>query len=856
VKTKTAQIPFIITGVVVGILIILIAFLGFSIRRSFPKLNGEIYFQELKEGVDIYRDQMGIPHIFASTEYDLFFAQGFVHAQDRFWQMDFWRHQGAGRLSELLGEATLETDIFLRTLGWERVARQELAELDAETLAILQAYADGVNAYLSDHSGTALSLEYLFLNIVNDDYQPKPWTAINTLTWPKAMAWDLGSSQLNRELDRALLSKTLSLEEIALFFPTYPKDRPVIVNHPQLSTFNPSQSPTSQNVLGDSALSLEYLASPLESKPFLNFGSSIDIGSNSWVVSGDLTNTGMPIFANDPHLGQQIPSIWYQIGLHCEPISPDCQYSIAGFSFAGVPGVIIGHNEHITWGMTNVGPDVIDLFIEKINPQNPDQYEYNGNWQDMETITERIEIAGKEPFELKVQITKHGPIITSAYDLESNLEGANLEIPEQYAIAIRWPALEPTILLDSILNINRASNWEEFRSAASKFSVPSQNLLYADIYGNIGYQMPGLIPIRPEGNNGKYPVPGWTSEHDWQGYIPFEDLPFAFNPPEGYIVTANNAVVGLEYPYFITDDWAPGLRAQRIVDMLEDAPSPITIDYIQQMQGDNYNLFAEEILPILLSIDLEAVLIDPTERDSSSITEAEERILHLDSTRSILQDWDYHNDMSSAPAALFNAFWRHLAPATFNDELPNYFPASIHAPWMEIIRKIMYDPKSSWWDNRNTRPTEDRDDIFVYAFSQAVDELEDKLGKNPAKWAWSDLHTITFTHTFMNNFPFINNLFNRGPYANSGGSAIVNATSWSANSYTTSWMPSMRMIVDLSNLDASLTVHTTGQSGHAYHSHYADMPDLWRKIQYYPMYWERASIEANAANHLELTPTK
>ena len=806
-------------------------------QKSFPQIDGELQVEGLDGPVDIYRDSFGIPHIYAASQHDLFFTQGYVHAQDRFWQMDFWRHQGAGRLSEMLGDATLDTDKFLRTLGWERVARQELDLLDAPSRAILEAYTDGVNAYLAEHTGTALALEYAFLPIVNSDYQPDAWTTLNSLTWAKAMAWDLRRN-LDTEIDRAMLLKELTPEQVADLFPPYPDDHPEIV-----PGFSSEQSQIIDNyqfsIENWKLLSQLFVAAKndISALDTLTGGGFEGIGSNSWAVSGELTDTGMPLLANDPHLGAQMPSIWYEVGLHCAPKTEDCGLDVAGFSFAGVPGVVIGHNDHIAWGFTNVGPDVMDLYIEKINPENPNQYEFQGEWVDMDIVTEEIQVAGGEIVEHTVRLTQHGPVITEDYGLETFAEdvGVALAVPDNYALAVRWTALEPTCVFCSIWKFNQAQNWDEFRLAAQEFVVPAQNLLYADVDGNIGYQMPGNIPMRVDNHDGMLPVPGWMGEYEWQGYIPFEELPFAFNPPEGYIATANNAVVGPDYPYLITYQWSYGYRAQRIVDMLEGATGPIDISYIQQMQGDNKELLVDVLVPVLMSFSMD----DPD----------------LEEARGLLSGWDGQLNMESAPAALYMIFWRNLLEATFTDELPEFYGVGVESGAKEIIRNIVPQPDNPWWDDQTTPEVESRDEIFRLAFEAAYKEMRSLQGKNSADWSWSDLHTLTFYNQVMNSFPFIKNAFNRGPYPTAGGSSIVNATGWDASlPYEVDWLPSMRMIVDLGDLTNSLTVHTTGQSGHPYHPHYVDQVDLWRTIQYKSQLWDKADIESDAEGHLRLVP--
>ena len=823
---------------VVVILAIVFAVTGtMLVKRSFPIVMGRFQAPGLNDPVDIYRDSYGIPHLYASTAHDLFFAQGYVHAQDRFWQMDFWRHTGAGRLSELLGKSTLDTDIFLRTLGWERVAQEELKNLAPEELAILQAYADGVNAYLADHSGSALSLEYAILPLINAGYQPKPWTPVNTLTWAKAMAWDLRGN-MDEEIRRAILLKLMPAGQVNELFPPYPASHPYIIPGTQSSSFSVPKAEQaaalpvglSVDVLRGVRLDIRRVSDLLEP---LGRG----IGSNNWVISGQRTATGKPMLANDPHLSAQMPSIWYEVGLHCTPRSDQCPFEVAGFSFAGVPGVVIGHNNRIAWGVTNVGPDVQDLYIEKINPANPDEYEYRGEWKPMQVIEDVIQVGSSEQVPIKIRMTQHGPIISGLYeDLDEFGQKAGIELPGKFDVALRWTALEPAYIYKAIWGFNKAQNWDEFRQAARYFTVPAQNLVYADVDGNIGYQMPGAIPVRTKGN-GTLPVPGWTGEYEWTGFIPFEDLPHVYNPPQGYIATANNAVVSPDYPYLITTNWDTGFRSQRIVDMIENAPGPIDAAYIQTMQGDNGNLNAATLMPILMAVPLNDA--------------------HLDAVRQLFVGWNYQDHMDSAPAALFSAFWKHLLTGTFHDDLPEQErPAGSDDYWL-IVQNLVKQPGSTWWDNQATGQAEMRDEIFRQAFKGAVEELEMTFGADPKWWSWGSLHTTTFRNATLGKSGIapIEALFNRGPYRTSGSSADVNATSWDAvDGYTVRWLPSMRMIVDLNDLRQSVTVNTLGQSGHAYHPHYNDMADLWRNIGYHRMLWAQEDVFADSQGHLQLIP--
>ena len=814
--------------------------------KSFPQVEGEIKLEGLDGAVDIYRDSMGIPHIYATTSHDLFFAQGYVHAQDRFWQMDAWRHIGSGTLSEMFGAGQVETDTFLRTLGWRQTAEQEYAALDPVSKAIIDTYTEGVNAYLKDHDTTALSLEYAILGLLSPDYEIEPWTPVNSLTWGKAMAWDLRGN-MGEEIERAVLLKTLTPEQVAELFPPYPEDHPVIVNEIgeqalkvesqrsqvpsdlQLSTFN-------FEPLADRFALLDGLMGPMGE----------GIGSNSWAVAGSRTSTGLPLLANDPHLGIQMPSIWYQVHLECQPVTAECPYNVAGFSFAGVPGVVIGHNDRIAWGVTNVGPDVMDLYIERVNPDNPDQYEVNGEWVDFETRTESIQVVGGEPVEITVRSTRHGPVISESYGPLKNdntnddpefipfKDRAGIELPGQYVISLQWTALAPSTPFQAIWGFNRAQNWEDFREAARYFHVPAQNLLYADVDGNIGYQMPGDIPMRA-GGDGTLPVPGWTDEYEWTGLIPFEELPYTFNPAEGYIVTANNQVHPRQYPNLITRDWDYGFRARRIVDMIETAPGKIDSAYMQSMQADGFNASAATYVPLLLQMD--------------ELTEAETH------ARQLLEGWDNQDQADSAAAAVFNAFWRHLLKNTFHDDLPEAHWPSGGNRWFEVMRNIAED--SPFWDDKSTESNETREEILRKSFEDGVTELEKLLGKDPDRWSWGALHTATFRNGTLgeSGVSLIESLFNRGPFPTGGGSSIVNATGWDAEEgYELISLPSLRAVYDLSAWENSVTVHTTGQSGHAYHPHYIDMAPLWANVEYYSMLWEKGTITTQTEGHLILSP--
>ncbi|MFQ5594359.1 MAG: penicillin acylase family protein [Anaerolineae bacterium] len=794
--------------ILLGVLLLLIIAAGgiaryYYLPRAWPQTDGTLTLAGLQAPVEVFRDKWGIPNIYAQNEHDLFFAQGYVHAGDRLWQMDFNRRIGSGRLSELVGEATLDTDIFLRHLGMHRASAKDWELLSPEVRAILTAYVDGVNTYIESHQGR-LPLEYTILGV-----KPEPWKPLDSIVWAKVMAWDLGGNW-EAELLRARLINQVGRQAVADLVPPYPQDAPVIVP-PGVGNYA---------FLQDATLTAYR---PIRQVLGISTGAW---ASNNWVVSGDKSTTGAPLLANDPHLGLNIPSVWYANGLH----APD--FDVVGVTFPGIPGIVIGHNRNIGWGVTNLGPDIQDLYIEKINPDNPNQYEFQGQWEEMQVIQEVIRVKGRpDPEVVTVRITRHGPIMNPAVE---SLKGA------LQPLAMRWTALDGTTMFEALRRLNEAENWDQFRAALSHWAIAGQNFVYADTAGNIGYQATGLVPIRKSGD-GSVPVPGWTGDYEWTGFIPFDEMPRSFNPPSGYIVTANNKVVADSYPYFLSNEWAAPYRAQRIEQLLT-AKDKLSPEDFRDIQADTYVLPAERLMPFFQQV--------------SAAGDVQAKAI------SALQDWDMQEQADSAGAAVFEAWFHHAVLNTFSDELGEWMEDYSRAG-MEALLQLLDNPDAAWWDDVTTPDkTETREEILSRALADAVQELQEKEGGN---WSWGGLHTMTFVHQPLGQSGIapLEWVFNKGPVRARGSQFTVNRGGFSFNEpYTMQAGSSYREILNLAEpsassghrWDASLFQHTTGQSGQPFHSHYADMIAPWQAVEHQPMWFSREMIRANRVATLILVP--
>lgn len=784
-------------------------------RRPLPKERGKISLDGLHETVEILFDRYGVPHIYAENEDDLYFAQGYVHAQERLWQMELNRRIGSGRLSEFFGELTLETDRFCRRLGMHRAAADDLARLSTHNRRVLDTYARGVNAFIAEHS-KRLPIEFTLLRS-----KPEPWQPTDSLLWGKMMGWNLGGNW-ETELVRAKIVAKIGVARASLLESGYDPNHPLII-------------PPGIEYQGINLGLLEQYENIKQLSGFGHMG-----GSNNWVVDGSMTASGAPILCNDPHLGQAAPSIWYE----CHLVAGDID--VVGASFPGSPGVVIGHNQYIAWGVTNAVSDVEDLYIEKFHPEKPHLYEYQGEWKEATVVQEAIKVRGKKKAVIEeVRITQHGPVIS--YLPQEHGADQSSELP----LTIRWTGLERCDIISSIQKLNRASNWEEFRDALRDWDVPAQNFVYADTNGNIGYIMAGAIPIRSQGQ-ALVPSPGWTGEYEWTGYIPFDELPQTFNPPQHFIATANNRVVDDTYPYYITNEWLNGYRAQRIRDLLK-SKNKLTLDDMATIQGDYYSLPASQVVPHILPLQGKTAL--------------EEQALE------ILRAWDFMLAPDSIAAAIYITFYTHLERlvigALLGDDEPllqNYLGvgstmlatlsgyASRSRP---LVIRLLQERDDNWFAHsvlpNNVHSWES---VLSTALSVAIAELQEQLGNDITRWHYGKVHRMTYRHPLGTIKP-LEKIFNRGPFPVGGDYDTVNMGAvLPTQPQEVITVPSYRQIVDLASMENSRSVHAPGQSGHQASKHYDDFIKLWMKVEHHPMLYARPMIESAATGRLHLRPKK
>jgi penicillin amidase len=781
---------------------------------SQPQVDGKTSLAGIKAGVDIVRDAQGIPHIYAQSTDDAYFALGYVHAQDRLWQMELNRRIAAGRMAEILGSGAVDTDRFLRTLGVRRNAEAILPNLAPETRAALDAYARGVNAYLGARTGP-LPPEFL----ISGAASPAPWQPADSIGWQTMMAWDLGANW-SQELLRMRLSQRLSLSQIDAFLPPYPGDAPVkTMDYTKL--YRELAGTTQQLLKVSQAAPPSYVEG---------------MGSNNWVVAGGLSETGKPLLANDPHLSLSAPALWYFAHLSAPGMN------VIGATLPGIPGVVLGRTDRIAWGFTNTAPDVQDLYIERINPANPGQYQTPEGWADFAVRREVIKVKGAADVALDVRVSRHGPVITGALPIADR---APVDA-KKYAISFAWTALRADDLtLQAGIKLNRARNWDEFLNAAKDFASPQQNMVYADIDGNIGFVAPARVPVRKPENDlkGLAPAPGWDARYDWAGFIPFDELPRQFNPASQRVITANNKIVGPDYPHFLTSEWSLPYRADRIAALLDATPKH-SMESFARIQGDHVSLAALELLPLL--------------RETAPRTPRARLAL------AALGSWNGAMAVDRMEPLVFNAWMREASRRMFADELgealmKDYWDQrNMHQSMVRVLKDAQ--GQSAWCRDVAAPPAaapQTCAELLSASLEDALTDLERRYGGDMAKWRWGDAHAARSEHRPFGRVAPLAKLFDiRVPTP--GDTYTVNVGRYNlrdeAEPFANRHAASLRALYDLSNPENSRFIHSTGQSGNVLSPLYRNLNQRWADVAYVPMKMERHAAEQGALGTLRLEP--
>lgn len=782
---------FVISFSVFFVLLISIGIWAYlQIQKPMPQVRGELEVAGLADEVSVYRDEQGVPHIEAENDVDLYFAQGFVTAQDRLFQMDLSRRQASGQLAEVIGEGMLDQDRFFRTFGLRRAAEASEAAYDEETYGYLEAYAEGVNAFMAQAiENGELPIEFRLAG-----YEPTPWEPLDSLTIGKYMAYDLNGNWQGQAF-RHWLAQHVTEEEALDLMPVYPEDGPVIL---ELAQDIPVDI---RNAFSKTA---DYLPHPFA-------------GSNNWVLSGERTASGEPMLADDPHLGLATPSIWYETHLTSPTVN------VTGVIFAGVPGIILGSNEEIAWGVTNVGPDVQQLYFEQRHPEEPSTFLYDDEWYEAEVITEEILVADQEPYEHEITLTRNGPLLS---------EYASFDEQAEYALSMRWTAHEATTELQAVLDFNRADDWDSFSEALTSFQAPAQNFVFASQDGTIAYRANGLIPIRPEEDDALLPVPGWDPAYQWEGYIPWDELPTIINPDSGIISTANNQIVDDDYPYHITHTWAQPYRHQRIIDVLY-AASDHTAEDMMDLQMDVVNLQAEEFVPILTR-----ALRD---REQSDI---EEQALTM------LQDWQYEDLRDEPGPLLFHLWMDEISSQLFKEALPKEI-YDLFEGRANIVDEMLRDA-----DEGQTGPWIEKAGGFEVlvstSFQQAVARATELQGENPSDWKWGEFHQVVFNHPLAAITP-LNYLFNGSPLPADGSRITVKAASYHTETGIVTNGAGWRGVMDLADLENTHHLVGPGQSGHVFSDTYHSQREAWVNGDYHITSLQPEQYQP-LSDHLQLIP--
>ena len=767
-------------------------------RTRLPRKKGTFSLAGLSAPVEILRDRWGIPHIYANSSSDAFFAQGFVHAQDRIWQMELNRRTACGKLSEIFGEVALDTDRTARTFGFDRLGRADWEIVSDEFRVGMLAYTAGVNAFLT-HRKTKLPVEFTLLSL-----KPEPWTVEDSMAFSRVMIWQL-SHAWQGEIIRAEIAEKVGIENAAELEIHYPEGNPLTL--PKGIEFNALDlTGTLQKIPG----------------PFLDRGK----GSNAWAVSPARSATGNAVLCNDMHLALSMPGLWYQVHMHARD-----DLHVTGVSIPGLPTVLVGHNERIAWGMTLAYTDAEDLFIEQIDFAK-NRYLFMESWQQAEVIEEEILVKDQEkPHIEKVFITRHGPIISDV-----------VGYPAQH-VAVQSMALRPVKAMDGWFGLNNAYGWDDFVKACRLIAAPQLNVAYADVENNIGYWVTGKVPVRAKGD-GDIPVPGWTGEYEWIGEVPFQEMPHALNPEQGYYVTCNHKIVPDDYPHFLGNIWMNGYRAVRLSELIE------SVEKLSLLDHQNFHMDVKSIP----GLELVARLAEINDPDPD-----------VQLALKWLRDWDGFLTPESVGGMLYQILRYTLVRSILDPGLgpelsQRYMGAGFHPLLMNaneffghdtVVLLRLLDSPDSWW----MQAAGGRDTVIVASLKQSIAWLRENLGDDPASWRWGRIHQVNFEHPLGLQKP-LDKVFNRGPFPIGGDTDTPCQTAMLPDDpyNNKAWSPTFRQVVDMGDFSRSVTIHPPGQSGQIASKHYDDLIDPWLKGQYFPMLWTREQVDAEVKGKVILNP--
>lgn len=797
------SISFIIIFIVAG------AIFYNMLSSSLPAYQGIITSSKIISDIEIYRDSFAVPYIFAENDNDAAFALGYVHAQERLFTMDFIRRAGEGRLSEILGDEAVPFDNMFRTVGIKRNILRNYSRIDPSVISLLQSYSDGVNAYIEERKGN-YSIEFDVLG-----YQPEKWKPLHSLIIIKMMAWELNMSWWT-DLTFSELIQKLGEKKALEILPDYPENAPTIIadNFKYLSAINSSLVETD--------------------KAFRNFigWTGTHIGSNNWVVNANKSTSGKPIIANDPHLAFSAPGKWFAATVNSKE-----GWETSGVTLPGVPGIVIGKGENISWVLTNVMNDDADFYIEKLDSSDS-KYSVDGQWRDLRIIKDTIKVKNGKDRVIEIKETHRGPIISDIHTFNFIYNTAESEFPP---ISMKWLGNEFSDEMLGFYKINKAKNWNQFREGVKYFGIPGQNFVYADTTGNIGYIMGARIPLRKK-NNPTLVFDGTNTENDWQGYVPVEEIPVVLNPKENFITSANNKILK-DFKYHISNLWEPSSRIDRIYELLNSKEKHSAEDF-KKYQMDITSPYAKLITSHIVKA-FEGIKINDN---------------NLKTAIELLSEWDFNLNKQSQTPSIYVVTLKYLLHNIYYDELGddlfNRFVFLANVPFRSLLR-VLDKPESLIFDDISTAKTESKNEIIRKSLADALTFLEENLGKDLTNWQWGRLHTVTFKHAFSGNFSLLDKYINIGPYEIGGDGTTINNTEYpfsesidkypmfSHSEFENILGPSMRYIYDFAKPDQYYLILTTGQSGNVMSDNYRDQTPYWLQGKYMLIKTDESSIRKN-----------